>query len=71
MATTTITARHRSDLTAGESLRNNVVDAVRSLRKPDPSEHKHRGGMPPAVGTTMFGVAAVAATGIVALGAFR
>ncbi|MER7606748.1 hypothetical protein [Nocardioides sp. NPDC127503] len=71
MATTTITARHRSDLTAVESLRNNVVDAVRSLRKPDPSEHKHRGGMPPAVGTTMFGVAAVAATGIVALGAFR
>ena len=71
MATTTITARHRSDLTAVESLRNNVVDAVRSLRKPDPSEHKHRGVMPPAVGTTMFGVAAVAATGIVALGAFR
>ena len=71
MATTTITARHRSDLTAVESLRNNVLDAVRSLRKPDPSEHKHRGGMPPAVGTTMFGVAAVAATGNIALGAFR
>lgn len=71
MATTTITARHRSDLTAVESIRNNVVDAVRSLRKPDPSEHKHRGGMPPAVGNTMFGVAAVAAAGIVALGAFR
>lgn len=71
MATTTITARHRSDLTAVESIRNNVLDAVRGLRKPDPSEHKHRGGMPPAVGTTMFGVAAVAATGIVALGAFR
>lgn len=71
MATTTITARHRSDLTAVESIRNNVVDAVRSIRRIDPAEHKHRGGMPPAVGTTMFGVAAMAATGIVALGVVR
>ena len=71
MATTTITARHRSDLTAVESIRNSVLDAVLSLRKIDPSEHKHRGGMPPAVGTTMFGVAAMAATGIVALGVVR
>ncbi|NYI80114.1 hypothetical protein [Nocardioides panzhihuensis] len=71
MATTTITARHRSDLTAVESIRNNVLDAVRSIRKSDPSEHKHRGGLPPAVGNTMFGVAAVAAVGIVALGAVR
>ncbi|WP_328528225.1 hypothetical protein OG984_21550 [Nocardioides sp. NBC_00368] len=71
MATTTITARHRSDLTAVESIRNNILDAVRTLRKEDQDEHKHRGGMPPAVGTTMFGLAAMAATGIVALGVVR
>ncbi|MGH3353199.1 MAG: hypothetical protein ACRDPS_21225 [Nocardioides sp.] len=71
MATTTITARHRSDLSAVESIRNDVLDAVRSLRKNDSTDHKHRGGMPPAVGTTMFGVAAMAATGIIALGVVR
>ncbi|EGD45243.1 hypothetical protein ACWZJV_13585 [Nocardioides sp. WG-D5] len=71
MATTTITARHRSELTAVESIRNNILDAVRTLRNNDQAEHKHRGGMPPAVGTTMFGVAAMAATGIVALGVVR
>lgn len=71
MATTTITARHRSDLTAVESIRNNILDAVRSVRENDPTEHKHRGGMPPAVGTTMFGVAALAAIAIVALGVVR
>ena len=69
---TTITARHRSELTAVESIRNNILDAVRTLRNnDDQAEHKHRGGMPPAVGTTMFGVAAMAATGIVALGVVR
>ena len=71
MATTTITARHRSDLNAVESIRNDVLDAVRSLRKSDTTDHKHRGGMPPAAGAAMFGVAAVATTGIVALGLVR
>ncbi|TQL66446.1 hypothetical protein FB381_0305 [Nocardioides albertanoniae] len=71
MATTTITARHRSDLSAIESLRNDVLDAVRSLRKSDTTDHKHRDGMPPATDTAMFGVAVVAATGIIALGALR
>ncbi|GGR48197.1 hypothetical protein J2S40_003935 [Nocardioides luteus] len=68
MESTTMTARHRSDLTAVESIRNNVLDAVRSLRKSDSSERKHRSGMPPAADTTLFGVAIVAATGIIALG---
>ena len=71
MATTTITARHRSELSVVESLRNDVLDAVRSLSKSDSTDHKHRNGMPPAAGTAMFGVAALAATGIIALGAVR
>lgn len=67
MSSSTVIARHRSDVTASAAIRANV----RIVRPRSGDQPQHRGGMPPAVGTSMMGLAAVAASAITALGLVR
>lgn len=73
MSSTTTIARHRSDVTPSAAIRANVR-VVRPRTGSTPHEShgpQHRGGMPPAVGTTLMGLAVVAAVAITTLGIVR
>ena len=66
MSSSTVIARHRSDITTTDAIRANV----RIIRPRSSGEHapQHRGGMPPPGGTAMRRLAAVAPSAITARG---
>jgi hypothetical protein len=57
-------ARHRASADSG-------APAARDAARPGSRSASHRGGLPPAVGTTLLAVAVVAALVVVLLGVLR